>query len=76
MTNLAAADIARALAIDPDLPEAWLERGILARLAGRDDEARAAWIRVLATDPDGPAGDSARLQIEALELAAPPPTRR
>jgi len=76
MASLAATDVARALAIDPDLPEAWLERGILARRAGRDDEARAAWIRVLAADPDGPVGDAARLQIEALELAASPPARR
>jgi tetratricopeptide (TPR) repeat protein len=74
--ELAAADVAAALAVEPNLPDAWLERGILARLSGRADDARASWIRVLAADPDGPVGDAARLQIEALELGAPPPKRR
>lgn len=76
MLDRAAQDVARALEIDPNLPEAWLEKGILARLAGRKDDARGAWIRVLAADPDGPAGDAARSQIEALERDAPSPARR
>lgn len=67
-TDLAARDVRRALELAPELPEAWLEKGILERLAGRPDAARAAWIRVLATDPDGPSGDAARAQIEDLEL--------
>jgi predicted TPR repeat methyltransferase len=66
--DLAAEDLSRALAIAPEHPEAWLERGILDRAAGRLDAARGAWIRVLAADPDGPAGEAARGHIEALEF--------
>jgi hypothetical protein len=45
-------------------------------MAGRPDAARAAWIRVLAADPDGPSGDAARAQIEDLELGTRPPAAR
>jgi predicted TPR repeat methyltransferase len=74
--DLAARDVRRALELAPELPEAWLERGILERMAGRPDAARAAWIRVLAADPDGPSGDAARAQIEDLELGTRPPAAR
>ena len=76
-------------AIVPDTDpqaEAWLEHGIIMRLRGNDKGARAAWLQVLLLDPDGPAGDVARANIERMELKlddkpaaagrASPPRRR
>ena len=71
--ELARDDVARALAADPRLAEAWLESGILNRQAGRLDAARRDWLQVLVLDEDGPAGDAARAQIEALETGAAAP---
>ena len=42
----------RALAIKPDLAEAWLGRGNILNLVGRNDEALAAYDRAVALDPD------------------------
>jgi tetratricopeptide (TPR) repeat protein len=66
--ELAADDIERAAALAPQLPEVWLERGILDRLRGDAAAARRNWLQVLVLDPDGPAGDAARSNIELLEL--------
>lgn len=71
--ELARDDVARALAADPRLAEAWLESGILNRQAGMLDAARRDWLQVLVLDADGPAGDAARAQIEALETGAGAP---
>lgn len=71
--ELARDDVARALAADPRLAEAWLESGILNRQAGMLDAARRDWLQVLVLDADGPAGDAARAQIEALETGAAAP---
>jgi len=71
--ELARDDVAHALAADPRLAEAWLESGILNRQAGRLDAARRDWLQVLVLDADGPAGDAARAQIEALETGAAAP---
>lgn len=70
--ELARDDIERALAIDPKIPEAWLERGILNRLAGDLGAARRDWLQVLDLDRDGPAAEVARANIEALETSQPP----
>lgn len=78
--ELAAADAEQAVAIDAALPEAWLERGIIARLRGNLAQARADWGRALRLDPEGPVGDAVRANIERLELrldetpAQPAPT--
>ena len=66
--DLAGDDIDRALALDPDHPEAWLERGILERQAGNTAAARDAWTTVLRLVPSGRAAETARAQLEALEL--------
>lgn len=66
--ELAADDIARALALQPDNPAALLERGILRRMAGDRDAARADWLRVLALQPEGPTADSARREIERIDV--------
>jgi len=61
-------DVELALALAPDDVDALIERGILYRLAGRDDAARADWLKVLELAPDDPAGDTARANLERLDL--------
>jgi len=80
--DLALEDAEAAVRAAPGLPEAYLERGILRRLRGDLNGARADWLRVLVLEPDGDAGDTARANIEKLELrldqapaALPPKTR-
>ncbi|WPZ35752.1 hypothetical protein T8K17_06310 [Thalassobaculum sp. OXR-137] len=67
--DLARDDVTRALAVDPDAPGAWLERGILDQIAGDKPAARRAWIKVLEIAPDGMVGDAARARLEALDVA-------
>ncbi len=64
----AEADIGKALSIDPKYQDAWLESGILKRLAGNDAEARQAWLKVLEIAPNSAAADSARRDIELLDV--------
>jgi len=66
--DLAAEDLAAALAHNPDDVEALLERGILRRLTGDDDGARADWVRVVSLDPQGPAAEAARDNLERLDV--------
>jgi tetratricopeptide (TPR) repeat protein len=66
--DLAFEDADRAVALAPTMAEAWLEHGIIMRLKGNDKGARYAWLQVLLLDPDGPAGDVARANIERMEL--------
>jgi len=65
--DLAMEDAEAAVRIAPDLPEGWLERGIIRRLKGNVNGARSDWLRVLVLDPEGDAGDTARANIERLE---------
>jgi len=67
----AAAD--RALALDPDHPEALLERGILRQAAADPDGARADWLRLLRIAPESAAADLAAQNLELLD--AGPATR-
>jgi regulator of sirC expression with transglutaminase-like and TPR domain len=67
--DLALDDAERAVQIGPELPEGWLERGILRRIKGNIAGARADWLRVLVLEPEGLAGDTARANIERLELS-------
>ena len=80
--DLAMEDAEAAVRVAPGLPEAYLERGILRRLRGDANGARADWLRVLVLEPEGDAGETARANIERLELrldetpaALPPKTR-
>ena len=80
--DLAMEDAEEAVRAAPGLPEAYLERGILRRLRGNVAGARADWLRVLVLEPEGDAGETARANIERLELrldeapaALPPKTR-
>ena len=61
-------DIEHALLLDPADPDALLERGILRRLNGDDKGARADWIHVLSVAPTSPAADSARRNLEIMDV--------
>ncbi len=70
--ELAEEDLRRALSIDPRSADALLERGVVRRLRNDADGARADWIAVLRLAPDGPAGDSARANLEKLDVKVEP----
>jgi tetratricopeptide (TPR) repeat protein len=66
--DLALEDAERAVRLAPRMPEAWLERGILRALKGYKNGARRDWREALLLDPESPAADAARAQIERMEL--------
>jgi tetratricopeptide (TPR) repeat protein len=66
--GLAMEDANRAVELNPRLSDAWLERAILNRVRGDIRAARRDFLQVLVLDPDGPAGDAARANIEHMEL--------
>ncbi len=69
-TALARDDLKRALAIDPNHPDALLERGIL-KLAAKDRAgAQAAWIRIIQVAPKSAAATVARAKLAKLNLKA------
>jgi tetratricopeptide (TPR) repeat protein len=66
--ELADDDLVRALALAPNNADAFLERGNIRRLRGQNAAARADWLVVLRLDPDGPAGEAARMNIEQMDV--------
>lgn len=64
----AMADVERALAADLNHAPALLERGILKRLAGDNAGARTDWLMVLSVAPDGAAAQSARANLERMDV--------
>lgn len=66
--DLALEDVNRALAIVPDDPDALLERGIVRRLQGNKDAARADWLEVIRLHDGRPAADMARRNLELLDV--------
>ena len=66
--DLARDDVERALAIDPEHPDALLEHGVIARAAGDKNAARQDFLTVLKLTSEGPAGDAARLNLEAMDV--------
>ncbi len=66
--ELARDDIDRALARGPDNPDGLLERGILRRLAGDAPGARDDWLRAIALAEGTPVADSARADLERLDV--------
>jgi tetratricopeptide (TPR) repeat protein len=65
------ADIARALAVYPDYPEALVERGAMKLEAGDVNGARADWQAVLHNAPNGDAAAAARDHLAAMTAPAP-----
>ena len=65
----AAADLDQALSLDPRHPEALLERGIVRGLKGDGDGARADWRTLIDDEPNTPAAEQARLNLQRLDKA-------
>lgn len=66
--DLAKADIQRALALEPNNPDALVESGILARVTGNDSAARTLWMSVLRSAPESPAADIARANLAKMDV--------
>jgi tetratricopeptide (TPR) repeat protein len=69
--DLAEDDANRAVAAQPRNVDALLERGNLHLLRGRSAQAREDWIAVLRLDPEGPAGEAARKNVEKMDVQKP-----
>lgn len=61
-------DAARATDIAPGSSLSWFERGAAERAAGDEEAARDSWITASLLDPDGVAGDMARLGLQRMIL--------
>lgn len=70
---LAEADRARVLS--PDLPEAQFEQGAARAVTGDPEGASEAWFALIAASPDSGLAALARVNLQRLPAAAPPPTR-
>lgn len=66
--DLARDDIARALAIDPDNPDALMELGAVQAGTGDFDAARESWLRVLSVAPGSRAADAARAALQQMDV--------
>lgn len=66
--DLALEDVNRALSRSPEDPEGLLERGIVRRLKGDVEGARADWLEVLRLHEGRPAADMARRNLELLDV--------
>lgn len=63
VADLAADDIARALTLDPNNPEALTELGMVRKVSGDHNGARQAWLAAIDAAPGSPAADAARAEI-------------
>lgn len=70
-TDAALGDIARALAIYPNYPEALVERGAMRFEAGDRAGARADWQEVVREAPDSDAGVAARTRLQQFAASTP-----
>ena len=68
VADLAADDLARALALDPGNPDALTELGMLRKDTGDRDGARQAWLAAINAAPGSPAADAARAQIQRMDV--------
>lgn len=66
--ELAADDIARALALDPTNPDALAELGMVRNAKGDRGGARQAWLDAINAAPRSPAADTARAAIERMDV--------
>lgn len=67
---LAREDAEAAYRLAPDRPDVLLEYGIQLRLGGDPDGARQAWLRLIHLHEGTPASDSARRNLELLDVKA------
>jgi regulator of sirC expression with transglutaminase-like and TPR domain len=70
---LAKDDVARALVLDADFPDALLERGMIRRIEGDTVGARQDWLKLLAAASDGPAAEAARRNLELMDVGGKQP---
>ena len=68
VTDLAAEDLARALALDSNNPEALVELGMVRKDLGDRDGARQAWLAAINFAPKSPAADTARAALAAMDV--------
>lgn len=66
----ARADLAWAEELEPENAALWLEKGALAAAEGDRDAARAAWLRAIELDRDGPVAEAARLRLQRMEAGS------
>ena len=67
--ELAADDVERALALDPDFPDALTELGMVRRDNGDREGARQAWLAAINAAPGSPA--AARAALQRMEIKTP-----
>jgi len=63
----ARSDLIWAEELAPELPSLWLERGSLAERNKDRDAARAAWLKAIDLDRDGPVGKAAQLRLQRMD---------
>src|SRR5262249_48885958 len=68
--ELAQDDLAAAIALDPRNPEAYLERGILRRLANDTAGARQDWLMTVRLAGGTPTAAAAQRNLELLDVKA------
>ena len=66
--ELAEKDVTRALSLDPDYPDALLERGLIRKAGGNVAGARADWMKVLEIATTGPLTEAARRNLEIIDV--------
>ena len=66
--DLAADDLARALVLDANNPDALTELGMVRKAKGDRDGARQAWLAAINAAPRSPAADTARAALERLDV--------
>lgn len=71
--DLASADVEMALRIEPENPEALLERGFIRRLSGDDTGARADWLLVIEAAPNTAAARTAQENLQLMDSGAEKP---
>ena len=69
----AAKDIAEAARLAPDQAAIAYEQGNIAMLAGKADEAKAAWAQAVKADAESPAGQAAAMALAGKKDAPPAP---
>ena len=68
----ARSDLAWAEELAPESPWLWLEKGALEAAEGNRDAARAAWLKAIDLDRDGPVAEAARLRLQRMEAGLDP----
>ena len=68
----ARSDLAWAEELAPESAALWLEKGALEAAEGNRDAARAAWLKAIDLDRDGPVAEAAQLRLQRLEAGLDP----